>query len=99
MNTLTLEHTSVATKLTFSDDSFTVYLDDGRNINIPLAWYPRLLSGNKKEREQYEFIGGGEGVHWPKLNEDIQVEGLLAGRASQESQSSLKKWFQKRNKK
>jgi hypothetical protein len=67
-------------------------------MTIPLAWYPRLLAGIKQERENYEFIGGGEGIHWPKLDEDILIEGLLAGRKSQENQSSLKKWFQKRKK-
>ena len=82
--------------LSFSEHSFTVYLDDGRCITIPLVWYPRLLAGTKKERENYKLIGGGEGIHWPKLNEDIQIEGILAGRSSQESQSSLKKWLKNR---
>jgi len=99
MNILSLEHECLATKLSFSEDSFTVYLNDGRHITIPLAWYPRLLAGTKHERENYELIGGGEGVHWPKLDEDILIEGLLAGRPSQESQSSLKKWLQKRRRK
>jgi len=98
MNTLSLEHECLSTRLSFSEDSFTVNLNDGRQITIPLAWYPRLLAGTKHERENYEFIGGGEGVHWPKLDEDILIEGLLAGRTSQESQSSLKKWLQKRRK-
>ena len=99
MNILTLEHECLATRLSFSEDSFTVYLNDGRHIAIPLAWYPRLLAGTKRERENYELIGGGEGVHWPKLDEDILVDGLLSGRPSQENQSSLKKWLQKRRKK
>ncbi len=99
MNTLTLEHKCLATGLSFSEDSFTVHLNDGRHIVIPLAWYPRLLAATKHERENHEFIGGGEGIHWPKLDEDILVEGLLSGRPSQESQGSLKKWLQKRRKK
>lgn len=96
MNILTLEHECLATKLSFSQDSFTVYLNDGREMTIPLAWYPRLLAATKQERENYKFNGGGEGIHWPKLDEDILVEGLLAGRSSQESQGSLKKWLHKR---
>ena len=96
MNILNLEHQCLTTKLSFSEYSFTVHLDDGRQITVPLAWYPRLLAGNKKERANYKLIGGGEGIHWPKLNEDILIEGLLAGRPSQESQTSLKKWLQKR---
>ncbi len=98
MSTLSLEHECLGTKLFFSDDSFTVYLNDGRHITIPLAWYPRLLAGTKHERENYKLIGGGQGVHWPKLDEDILIEGLLAGRTSKESQSTLKKWLQKRRK-
>ncbi|MBF0386226.1 MAG: DUF2442 domain-containing protein [Candidatus Omnitrophica bacterium] len=98
MNTLILEHEHLATGLSFSEDSFAVNLNDGRCITVPLIWYPRLLAGAKQEREQYEFIGGGEGIHWPKLDEDILVDSLLSGLPSQESQSSLKKWLQKRRK-
>ncbi|MBF0479242.1 MAG: DUF2442 domain-containing protein [Candidatus Omnitrophica bacterium] len=98
MNILSFEHECLATKLSFSEDSFTVYLNDGRHLTIPLAWYPRLLAGTKQERENYALIGGGEGVHWSKLDEDILIEGLLAGHHSKENQSSLKKWLQKRKK-
>ena len=96
MNTFTLEHECLATGLSFSKDSFTVHLNDGRQVTIPLAWYPRILTGTKPERENYEFIAGGEGIHLPKLDEDIRVDDLLSGYRSQESQSSLKKWLQKR---
>jgi hypothetical protein len=99
MNTLNLDHECLATSLSFSEDSFTVYLNDGRYIAVPLAWYPRLMAGTKHERENYEYIGGGEGIHWPKLDEDILVESLLSGRPSQENQNSFKKWLQKRRKK
>ncbi len=80
----------------FSEDSLTVRLDDGRTLSVPLAWYPRLLHGTKAERERYELIGDGEGIHWPELDEDISVEGLLAGRRSAESAKSLAKWMAKR---
>jgi Protein of unknown function (DUF2442) len=85
-----------ATSVRFSDDSMTVSLDDGRALSVPLAWYPRLLHGTKQEREIYELIGDGEGIHWPQLDEDISVEGLLAGKRSAESDASLARWMEKR---
>ncbi len=80
----------------FSEDSLTVRLDDGRALSVPLAWYPRLLDATAAERQNYELIGDGEGIHWPALDEDISVEGLLAGRRSAESAASLAKWRQER---
>jgi len=61
-----------------------------------LAWYPRLLNGRQQEREHYELIGDGEGIHWPNLDEDISVAGLLAGKRSAESDVSLARWLEKR---
>jgi len=74
----------------------TVQLDDGRALSIPLARYPRLLHGTEQERGKFELIGDGEGIHWPDLDEDISVEGLLAGRRSAESDASLSRWLEKR---
>ena len=96
MNTLVLEHECLAQKVIFTEDSFVVYLTDGRNISVPIIWYPRLLNGNKQERENYELIGDGEGIHWPDIDEDISVEGILAGRRSGESQNSLDRWLKER---
>jgi hypothetical protein len=96
MSTLVTEREVFAESVRFSDDSFTVHLDDGRALSIPLAWYPRLLQGTKQEREKFELIGDGEGIHWPELDEDISVEGLLAGRRSAESDASLSRWQKKR---
>ena len=79
----------------FSEDSLTVRLDDGRTLSVLLEWYPRLLHGTNAERENHELIGDGEGIHWPDLDEDISVEGLLAGRRSAESAASLAKWIEK----
>ena len=73
-----------------TDDELTVQLEYGRTLAVPLVWYPRLLHGNKRERARWRFIGRGVGIHWPSLDEDISVEGLLAGRRSGESQESLK---------
>jgi hypothetical protein len=80
-----------------SDDTLRVDLSDGRSISAPLAWYPRLLHASTEERGHWRFIGQGRGIHWPDVDEDISVENLLAGRASTESQSSLKAWLLQRS--
>ena len=77
-------------------DSLIVDLEDGRTIITPLAWYPRLLHGTKKERDHFEV--GIFGVHWPDLDEDISVEGLVQGKPSGESQPSFARWLEKRGK-
>ncbi|MBI5863547.1 MAG: DUF2442 domain-containing protein [Planctomycetes bacterium] len=79
-----------------SDDSLCVELSDGRTISAPLAWYPRLLHGNARERRRWRLIGRGQGIRWNDLDEDISVEGLLAGRPSAESQCSFKSWLEAR---
>jgi hypothetical protein len=71
-------------------------LNDGRTISVPLAWYPRLLHGTREERNNWRFTGDKEGIHWPELDEDVSVSGLLAGKPSGESQSSFKRWLEKR---
>jgi hypothetical protein len=96
MNSLRLERECLATRVELAADSLIVSLNDGRRVSIPLTWYPRLLRGTRQERAHFEFIGEGEGIHWPELDEDISVEGILAGRPSQESQTSLQKWLKKR---
>lgn len=79
-----------------TDEELIVELEDGRTISIPLAWFPRLLYGLPEERENWRLIGEGEGIRWPELDEDIEVEHLLAGIPSRESQRSLQKWLQSR---
>jgi hypothetical protein len=85
-----------AEAVTVSEDTLTAELSDGRTISVPVAWYPRLLYGTVAERINWRLIGGGQGIHWPDLDEDISVESLLAGRASRESQRSLKRWLESR---
>jgi len=68
-----------ATRLAFDENSFSVYLADGRILNVPLAFFPRLLHADQNQREHYELSGGGTGIHWDDLDEDISVEGLLLG--------------------
>lgn len=76
-----------------TEDTLSVDLSDGRTISVPLAWYPRLMHGTKKERNNWRLIGKGYGIHWEELDEDISVENILLGKGSGESQLSLKKWL------
>jgi hypothetical protein len=79
-----------------SEDTLAVELADGRTISVPLGWYPRLEHANASERANWQLIGKGQGIHWEEIDEDISIEGLLAGKPSGESQSSLKRWLEKR---
>jgi hypothetical protein len=88
--------TPSAVRARIVDEAVVLDLSDGRSVAAPLAWYPRLLHGTARERRHWRLIGGGEGVHWPDLDEDLSVEGLLAGRPSAESQASFKKWLEGR---
>jgi len=79
-----------------SDEGLTVDLVDGRTIMVPLAWFPRLWHGTPQERNHFEIFADGACVHWPDLDEDLTVAGLLAGQRSGESPQSLKKWLDSR---
>lgn len=61
------------------DASLIVDLMDGRTISVPLAWYPRLAKASTEQRENWELAGGGFGIHWPDIDEDLNSEGLLRG--------------------
>src|ERR1039457_763050 len=87
---------AAAQRVTASDEALTVDLADGRTITVPLAWFPRLAHGTPAERANWRLIGGGSGIHWPDLDEDISVESLLAGRRSGETQESLRRWIEAR---
>ena len=63
----------------FSDDALSVSLRDGRVISVPLVWYPRLLNAAPTERKNWKIAGGGYGIHWPDIDEDLSTEGLLRG--------------------
>ena len=73
-------------------DTLHVDLSDGRTISVPVGWYPRLASATSEERREWRLIAQGRGIHWASIDEDISVEGLLAGRPSGESQTSYKQW-------
>jgi hypothetical protein len=87
-----------AVEVSITDDTLAVDLSDGRTLLVPLIWYPRLWHGRPEERANWRLIGDGEGVHWPALDEDISIEGLILGKRSGESQRSLQRWLEKRAK-
>lgn len=85
-----------AQAVSLTDDTLLVDLADGRTVSAPLSWYPRLAHASPEERSEFRLIGQGEGIHWPRLDEDINIEDLLAGRPSGESQRSLRAWMRER---
>jgi hypothetical protein len=85
--------------VTVGRSKLTFQLADGRSVSAPLDWYPRLKAGTLAERKHWELIGAGFGVHWPDLDEDISVEGLLLGKRSMESDRSFRAWLARRPKK
>ena len=97
MNSSTVDtQIALALRVHVSDDALSVELTDGRTISVPIAWYPRLSHGAAAERNNCRLIGGGRGIHWPDLDEDISVENLLTGKPSGESQTSFNKWLEQR---
>lgn len=94
MTSSTIEiQTPMAKDLAISADELTVKLSDGRAISVPLDWFPRLAHATPGERGNWRLIGQGEGVNWPDLDEDISVEGLIAGKPSAESKGSMRRWL------
>ena len=89
---LTVRITNVVVK----DDHIEFFLDDRRIISFPLDWSPRLWHGTPAERNRWELIGRGIGVHWPELDEDISLAGVLLGLRSGESERSLQRWLKRR---
>ncbi len=85
-----------ANSLSVTDDTLTVELDDGRTISVPLAWYPRLKEASATEKDNWRLIGGGQGLHWMDIDEDISVQGIISGIPSGESQKSFKLWLESR---
>lgn len=83
----------LARSVNVTNDTLEVHLSDGRTIAVPLAWYPRLVHATPSERRRWRLVAQGRGIHWDSIDEDIRVEGLLAGRPSGESQVSLKRWL------
>jgi hypothetical protein len=97
VTTSPIEHWPAAAQaVQITADTLTVDLTDGRSISVPLAWYPRLATATVAERNDWRFVGRGEGIHWSALDEDISIDNLLNGARSGESQRSFTKWLESR---
>jgi hypothetical protein len=86
MGILALRADERVTDVKFSKDTLSVSLRDGRTIIVPLAWYPRLLNATAAQRKNWQIAGGGYGIHWPEVDEDLSTEGLLRGAPAPRSQ-------------
>ncbi len=84
------EAEAVAASVT--EDKLTVRLSDGRTLSTPVAWYPRLVFATEEERLNFEIMPGGDGLHWPDLDEHLSIRGMLAGQPSGEGARSLRLW-------
>lgn len=96
MTTLVLEREPIAVSVEVTDELLTVRLTDGRQIAVPLEWYPRLVHATVAERNNYELLGQGSAIGWPDLDEHLSVESIIAGRSSGESQRSFQRWLSSR---
>jgi Protein of unknown function (DUF2442) len=87
-----------AVEVAITDDDLSIVLADGRGISVPLTWFPRLLHATPAQRQHFEFLGDGEGFHWPDVDEDLSVAGLLRGtpapqsRAVEKRSGSISRW-------
>ncbi len=79
MSTLAVELHPQAYNIKCTDVSLIVELVDGRTISVPLVWFPRLAQATKKQLDNWELLGDGEGIHWPEVDEDLSINGLLVG--------------------
>jgi hypothetical protein len=79
MSSSVVDVTPLAQTVHVTEDELIVPLVDGRTISVPIAWFPRLLHATLEQRNHFELLGDGEGIHWPDIDEDISVAGLLRG--------------------
>lgn len=77
MNTITITKSNNAVNLYFTDDKMIIYLEDGRELSIPLEWFPKLRNATNQQLKKWRLIGNGEGVHWTEIDEDVLIENLL----------------------
>ncbi len=80
MTTSAIKPEPIGVEARIDDVSLYVRLSDGRELTVPLAWFPRLAEGSLEARRNWRWIGGGVGIHWPDLDEDVSIRGLLVGR-------------------
>lgn len=79
MSTSASNRSPLARDVTVTPNEVIVHLTDGRTISTPLVWYPRLLGATQAQRDRWELLGNGEGIHWPEVDEDLSVAGFLRG--------------------
>lgn len=84
MNSLALKSEPRAEHVHCTEDELVVVLTDGRTLSVPLAWFPRLANASARQRSKNELLGNGSGIHWPMMDEDISLSGLLMGNPSTE---------------
>jgi Protein of unknown function (DUF2442) len=77
MNSLVISKSKNAVDVLFSDSKMILFLEDGRELSIPLEWFPRLRQATQNQLNKWRFIGNGEGIHWDEIDEDISVEALM----------------------
>jgi Protein of unknown function (DUF2442) len=77
MSFLTVNKSDIAVNLWFDNLRMFILLEDGRELSVPIDWFPSLRDATTQQRDNWRFIGDGEGIHWEDLDEDILVEGLL----------------------
>jgi len=77
MNSLIVTKSKKVINVEFSDSKMIIFLEDGRELSIPLEWFPRLRNATAKQLKKWRFIGNGEGIHWDEIDEDVSVENLL----------------------
>jgi Protein of unknown function (DUF2442) len=87
MTTSAVENVPRATDVSTTEDELIVHLFDGRTIIVPLTWYPRLLNATDEQRREFRLIGDGEYIHWPQIDEDLTVSGLLRGTPAPKAKS------------
>ena len=79
MSTLAIEANPLAESVEFTAEELIVSLLDGRKVSVPLSWYPRLAAADDNQRANWELLGDGQGIHWPDIDEDLSVSGILRG--------------------
>lgn len=89
MGILALAADERVSEVEFADEMLSVFLMDGRNIRVPIVWYPRLLAASEAERQNWIVSGGGYGIHWPDIDEDLSTEGLLRGAPAPRQEMAL----------
>ena len=88
MGTLALGADERVAGVEINEDTLTVALHDGRTISVPLVWYPRLANATAAQRNNWQVAGGGYGIHWPDIDEDLNTEGLLRGAPAPRAQAN-----------